>query len=303
MTPEKPQRAPDTVQLALPKGRIQEGVFSLLLEAGIRVTGGARGYRPSVSLAGFEAKLLKTQNVVEMLALGSRDVGFAGADWVAEKGADLIELLDTGLDPVRLVAAAPPDTSLELLRSPRGPSRAGGRSEWVVASEYERLAQTWMGKQDVLGRPLRTYGATEVFPPEDADVIVDNTATGATLRANGLEIIDELMVSSTRLYANPRAYEDPIKRPAIEALALCLTAVVAARARAMVELNVARADLPAIVEALPCMREPTVSDLAGNSGYAVRAAVVRADLPELVPALKARGATDIVVSSCEQIVP
>ena len=39
----------------------------------------------------------------------SRDVGFAGADWVVEKGVELVELLDTGLDPVRIVAAAAPD--------------------------------------------------------------------------------------------------------------------------------------------------------------------------------------------------
>ncbi len=56
---------------------------------------------------------------------------------------------------------------------------------------------------------MRSYGATEVFPPEDADLIVDNTATGSTLEANDLEIVDELMESSTRLYACPRALDDP----------------------------------------------------------------------------------------------
>ena len=53
---------------------------------------------------------------------------------------------------------------------------------------------------------VRSYGATEVFPPEDADVIVDCSATGATLRANGLAIVDTLMRSSTRLYASPAAW-------------------------------------------------------------------------------------------------
>ena len=55
---------------------------------------------------------------------------------------------------------------------------------------------------------VRSYGATEVFPPEDADVIIDNTATGSTLEANGLRVVEVLMQSSTRLYANPRALED-----------------------------------------------------------------------------------------------
>ena len=96
------------VHLALPKGRMQDNVLHLLAGAGIRLTLGRRGYRPSLSLGGFETKLLKPQNIVEMLHVGSRDVGFAGADWVAELEAELIQLLDTGLDPVRVVAAATP---------------------------------------------------------------------------------------------------------------------------------------------------------------------------------------------------
>ena len=284
----------DLVHLALPKGRIQEGVITLLGESGIRVRTGARGYRPTLSIDGFETKLLKPQNIVEMLAAGSRDLGFAGADWVAEKDADLVELLDTGLDPVRIVAAAP--TGLldggDLPRSPL-----------VVASEYERLTRTWIKRRELEAEFVRTYGATEVFPPEDADVIVDNTATGATLAANGLEIVDELMRSSTRLYANPRALENPSKRSAIEDLTLCLSAVIEARGRAMVELNVGVSDLEKVIERLPCMREPTISGLFGNAGYAVRAAVPRAEIPRLIPDLKVCGATDIVVSRCEQIVP
>lgn len=289
-----PRERNDIVHLALPKGRIQEGVVSLLAEAGVRVRTGARGYRPSLSVEGFETKLLKPQNIVEMLGVGSRDLGFAGADWVAEKDAELVELLDTGLDPVRIVAAAP----VALVEGGQLPAQ-----HLVVASEYERLTTRWIEARALDASFVRTYGATEVFPPEDADVIVDNTATGATLAANGLEIVDELLRSSTRLYANPLALENPTKRAAIEDLTLCLRAVIEARGRAMVELNVNASDLDAVIARLPCMREPTISGLFGETGYAVRAAVPRGDLPRLVPDLKARGATDIVVSRCEQIVP
>ena len=121
-------------RLGLPKGRMEQGVLTLLADAGIRVRPSARGYRPDVTLPGAEAKLLKPQNIVEMLALGSRDVGFAGADWVAELEADVVELLDTGLDPVQLVAAAP----VALLEGGRLPTR-----RLIVASEYERLTRRW----------------------------------------------------------------------------------------------------------------------------------------------------------------
>src|SRR5437660_12697999 len=103
---------------------MEEGVLTLLGDAGIRIRPGARGYRPHVSLPDTEAKILKPQNIVEMLALGSRDLGFAGADWVAEPEADVVELLDTGLDPVQVVAAAPSTLLLEGRRPAPRPALA-----------------------------------------------------------------------------------------------------------------------------------------------------------------------------------
>lgn len=288
------QRNPQTLRVALPKGRMQAGVLRLLEDAGVPVRTSARDYRPSLALADTDTKLLKPQSVVEMLDVGTRDVGFAGADWVGELGAELVELLDTGLDPVRVVAAAP----TSILVDGALPARP-----LVVASEYVRLTQDWIARQGLDARFLRSWGATEVLPPEDADCIVDNTATGSTLAANRLSIVDELMRSSTRLWASREALDDPTRRARIESLALVLRSVVDARRRAMVEVNVPEACLAAIVEFLPCMRRPTVSRLHGETAFAVRAAVPRAGLAELVPALKARGATDVVISRVDQIVP
>ena len=282
------------IRFALPKGRMQPAVEQLLAEAGLRIRAGARNYRPTLSEPGYEVKLLKPQNVVEMLGAGSRDLGFAGADWVLEKGVALEELLDTGLDTVRIVAAAPST----LLQEGRLPNR-----RLVVASEYARLCQDWIERRDLDAEVLRTYGATEVFPPEDADVIVDNTATGSTLAANDLEVVEELMTSSTRLYASPAALANPALRERIDDLVLLLGSVLAARGRVMVEVNVGKAELEAVIAALPCMREPTIAQLHGDAGYAVKAAVPRADLTRIVPALKSCGGTDIVVSSLDQIVP
>ncbi len=286
------------VKLALPKGRMEQGVLQLLSEAGIQVRSDGRTYRPTVSLPEFEAKILKPQNIIEMLAVGSRDVGFAGADWVGELQVELVEMLDTELDPVRLVAAAP-KMLLEGGNLPNKPL--------LVASEYERITKSWIERRQLNARFVRSYGATEVFPPEDADCIVDNTATGSTLRANQLEIIDELMLSSTRLYASPEALKVPAKREAIERLALLLRSVLDARKRVMLEVNVSAAELDGLIAVLPCMRLPTISPLhvgngGGESGYAVKAAVPRKDLPRIIPALKAKGGTDIVVSQLTQLV-
>lgn len=287
-------RQSDPIHLAIPKGRIEAGVSALLADAGIELRSGPRGYRPVTSVDGFEVKLLKPQNIVEMLVAGSRDIGFAGADWVAEKSADLIELLDTGLDPVSVVAAAPES----LLVEGRLPER-----RLVVASELERLASRWITERDLDATFVRSYGATEVFPPEDADVIVDITATGDTLAANGLVVVDVLMTSSTRLYASANSMEAPEKKRAIDGLVVSVRSVLEARGRAMVELNVSIGDIESVIEILPAMREPTIATLHRSDGLAVKAAVRRSELPMLIPKLKQRGATDIVVSRLEQIVP
>jgi ATP phosphoribosyltransferase len=288
----QPSSAP--LRLGLPKGRMEQGVLTLLGDAGIGIRPGARGYRPEVSLPDTEAKTLKPQNIVEMLSLGSRDLGFAGADWVAELEANVVQVLDTELDPVQVVAAAPE----ALLEDGRLPSR-----QLVVASEYERLARCWIAKRSLAAELVRSYGATEVFPPEDADVIVDNTATGATLEANGLAVVDELMRSSTRIYASPVALADPARRRRIDDLVMLLESVLVARRRVMLEVNASADCLDAVVRVLPSMRQATVSPLFGNGGYAVKAAVPRDALPQVIPAVKAAGGTDLVVSTLSQIVP
>ncbi|NLJ46305.1 MAG: ATP phosphoribosyltransferase [Treponema sp.] len=282
------------LKIALPKGRMQEGVFRLLADAGLPIKGDERDYRPRLPSKDLDAKILKPRNILEMLHAGTRDLGFAGSDWVEELGVELTDMLDTGLDPVRLVAAAPA-IILEDGRLPRRPL--------VVASEYENLARRWIAGRDLDATFVRSYGATEVFPPDDADCIVDNTATGSTLRANGLEIVDELLRSSTRLYANPRSLEDPWKRDTIEAIVLLLQSVLTARSRVMLELNVDTSKLDSVIEILPCMREPTVSPLRGGDGYAVKVAAPRDSLATLIPEIRKRGGTDIIVTQPMRIVP
>ena len=282
------------VKLALPKGRMKDGVNALLADSGIQVKMSDRGYRPQVNLPDCQVKILKPQSIVEMLHIGSRDLGFAGADWVQELKADLVELVDTGLDPVKVVAAAPEN----LLVNGKLPNQ-----RLVIASEYETITRDWIEREGLDANFVRSFGATEVLPPEDADCIVDNTATGSTLRANNLAIIDVVATSSTRLYASPKAMQDPAKKQFIERFAMLVQSVLAARGRVMVEVNVDSKSLEGVIKALPCMREPTVSPLRGDAGYAVKAAVPRDKLPLIIPEIKAAGGTDVVVTSLSQIIP
>jgi len=282
------------LRLALPKGRMQAGVERLLADAGLALGGSDRDYRPP--LDGFDTKRLKPRAIVQMLVSGSRDVGFCGLDWVRDEGADgLVELVDTGLDPVRVAIAAPARVAERL---------EGGAPDGVLrlASEFERLPQAWADARGLDVRFVRSFGATEVLPPEDADAICDVVQTGATLRANGLVEVETVLASSTRLFAGPRALEDPSKRAAIEELVLLVKGALAARDRVVLEVNTDADALDRVIELLPCMRRPTVASLAGGAGFAVKAAVPRADLARLVPALVAAGGRDLLVSRLEQIV-
>lgn len=288
-------RAP--LRLALPKGRMQKAVFELMAEAGLPLRIGARAYRPKlIGNDDYTVKLLKPHNIIEMLHQGSRDLGFAGADWVHEFGhaRELVELLDTGFDPVRLVAAVPH----ELLVDGQLPDRP-----LVVATEYVELSRAWVAAKGLRARIVKTHGATEVFPPEDADFIIDNTSTGATLEANGLQIFDTVMTSSTRLYASPGALECPTSRKQIDDFVVLLRSVLEARKRVMIEVNVPSERLQTIVDVLPCMRNPTIASLHGDSGYAVKAAVPRDELASLIARIRDAGGSDIVVTKPTQILP
>ncbi|MFG0245883.1 MAG: ATP phosphoribosyltransferase [Phycisphaerales bacterium JB052] len=289
-----PQSNENTIKLAIPKGRMYEGVAKLMGDAGIKIRTSSRDYRPTLSLPGFDVKILKPRAVIEMLDIGARDIGFAGEDWVREDDADLVELLDTGMDRVRLVAAIPERLDeLDLLH----------RDGAIIASEYVRLTQRWIETKGYDAKLIRSYGATEVLPPEDADCIIDNTATGATLEANNLRIIDELMVSTTRLYASKPAMDNPVKREQIERFTLLVRSVLEARVRVMLELNVSNENLARVIEVLPCMRTPTVAPMHNDTGFAVKVAVPREQLTQVIPLIKLRGGTDIIVTNPGQIVP
>ena len=281
------------IRLTLPKGRQQQEVFALFAEAGVQIAAGKQEYRPACSDSRFEVKLLKAANIPKLVEYGAHDLGVTGLDWVRETASEVEDLLDTGLLPVRVVSAAPVGCD---------PFAETSDGPLIVASEYERLTRGYMEAKGVDYRYVRTYGATEVFPPEDADLIVDNTASGTTLRSNSLRIVDEILRSSTRLIAHRQTLDDPQKRTVIEELVLLLGSVLSGRRRVLLDMNVSAEKLDAVVELLPSMKSPTIQRLHGSDGYAVRVAVLREEVPALFPAIRRAGATDILQTSIQKAI-
>ncbi len=283
----------DKLRILIPKGRIYDNVSKLFSEAGISISLQDRTYRPNIGADWLDGKVMKPQNVGELLELGSHDAGFTGLDWVRETGAQVEEIMDLGFDKVRIVAAVPAELDEVALR----------KKKLVVATEYVNIAERWLKKQGYDYRIVRTYGATEVFPPDDADMIVDNTATGRTLQDNGLRIVDTLLESSTRFVASKVALADPEKSERIAELSMLFRAVLEGREKVMLEMNVTKVRFPDLVSGLPSMRSPTVAPLYGDDGYAVKIAVKKGEVPTLIPRLKKLGATDIVEYDLRKVVP
>ena len=282
----------EKLRLMIPKGRIFDKVVKLLNESGIYLEGDDRAYRPVSSDPTIEVKLMKPQNIPKLVELGAHDIGFTGFDWVTDNNADIEEIMDLKFDPVKIVAAIPENLSVEELKKKR----------IVVASEYENISKSYLEKEGYKFVLLRTYGATEVFPPEDADMIIDNTATGKTLEANKLKIIETILQSSTRFIANKDSLKDPWKREKIAEIQMLFKSILDARDRVMLEMNVPRDKFEEIVELLPCMRSPTVSPLYGEGGYAVKVAVKESEAVKLIPQLIKLGATDILEYEIRKVV-
>lgn len=280
------------VRIVVPKGSIYESVTGLLADAGIKLDKNDRAYRPLVSDPELDVKIMRPQNIPELIELGSHDAGFTGYDWVAETQADVVEVLDLGLDPVSIVAAIPRGGDPRELRSRR----------IVVASEYEHVSRRFLDNEGYTYVFVRTYGATEVFPPDDADMIIDNTSTGRTLAEHDLKVIATLMTSSTRFIANRTSCENPVIREKFDELRTLFRAVLDARSRVMLEMNIPKEQFNAIVDDLPCMRAPTVSPLHNDQGFAIKIAVPRVEVSKLVPRLKKLGATDIVEYELRKVV-
>jgi ATP phosphoribosyltransferase len=283
----------DKLRILIPKGRIFDNVARLFSDAGFPLYLADRTYRPVIGADWLDAKIMKPQNVGELLELGSHDAGFTGTDWIQESGADVEEILDLGLDRVRIVAAIPAGVTEAALKARKA----------VVATEYVNLAERWLKARGYAYRILRTYGATEVFPPDDADMIIDNTSSGQTLRDNGLTVIAALLESSTRFVASRAAMADPGKRRRIEELAMLFRAVMDGRDRVMLEMNVSGDNFNGLVTGLPAMRSPTVAPLCGSDGFAVKIAVKKGEVPDLIPRLKKLGAGDIVEYDLRKVVP
>lgn len=147
--------------------------------------------------------LVRSWDVPTYVAEGAVDIGIVGKDVLIEQDPDVVELLDLGYGACELVIAA-----LEALSLKQMPPYQ------KVATKYINSTKAYFKEQGLLVQPIKLSGAIELAPITGiSDMICDLTATGTTLRENGLTIIDSVFRSTARLIANPismRSFYDKI---------------------------------------------------------------------------------------------
>ena len=290
------------LKLVIPKGSLEAQTLRLMEQADLRVRRGSdRDYHGTVDDERIErVSLLRPQEIPTYVEDGLFDLGITGRDWIAETGAQVEELASleyaksgTG-HGVRIALAVPNDHPADSAKDLPPGSR--------ISTEYVNLTRRYFEDLGIPVHVVWSYGATEAKVPEIVDAIVDVAETGSTLRAHGMKIIETLLESEVLLIANKDSSADRDKRAAMEDITTLLLGALRAEGRVLIKLNVTEEHLKAVLDVLPAMKSPTVSQLS-EGGYAIETVADKATVNTLIPLLKSRGAADILELPISKIVP
>jgi len=288
------------INIALPKGSLEEQTLQLFKEADLEVRRTDRDYNPQINDERIgKVKILRPQEIPTYVEMGYFDMGISGLDWVHESGAKVKEIAvlnysKTGQGNVKIVVAVHRDEPISTVNEIRPDSR--------VTTEYPEMTREFFSRLGIPVRLFPSYGASEAKVPDLMDVVVDLTETGTTLRKNGLKIIGQIMESYTVIIANREVFNDPVKRREMEEIVTLLMGVIEARNKVLLTMNVPAAMLETVVSTLPALKKPTVSRLHGIDFFSIETVVHKNLVNTLIPKLKASGAEDILEIPITKIV-
>lgn len=286
------------LKLGIPKGSLQDATIDLFSRAGWKIGVSSRSYVPTIDDTEIECLLVRAQEMARYVETGALDAGITGHDWVVESGANVEELAELiyakqRLSRVRWVLAVPEDSAI------RKPADLEGK---IIATEIVSITKNYLARHGVTARVDFSWGATEVKVPQLADAIVEVTETGASLRANRLRIIDTVLESATVFVMNRDAAADPWKREKAQNLILMLQGAIAAASKVGLLLNVRRDDLSGVLDVLPALKKPTISQLSDPDWVAVNTIIEESVVRQILPKLKAANAQGIVEYPLNKIV-
>jgi ATP phosphoribosyltransferase len=275
-----------------------EATISLFAKAGFSISGSQRSYRPAIDDSELEIRLLRAQEISRYVEHGYLDAGITGRDWVAENESDVREMTELSFSkasarPTRWVLVVPEESPIQSVRDLEGKR---------VATEAVGLTRRFFERAGVNVELEFSWGATEVKVPDLVDAIIDITETGSSLRANKLRIVETLLESYPVLIVNHAAFKDDWKRSKLETLTLLLKGAINARDMVGLKMNLQESNLKNLLEALPSLRNPTISPLAQSGWVAVETVIEEKIVREIIPRLKALGAEGIIEYPLNKVV-
>ncbi len=286
------------LRFGLPKGSLQEATIEKMAKAGYNISVSSRSYIPYVDDKEMEIRMIRAQEISRYVEHGYLDCGITGYDWIQENGSHVHEVGEFQFSkvtrqPARWVLAVPEHSPIKSVKDLRGKR---------IATEVVNLTKKYLRKHNVKAEVEFSWGATEVKAHELVDAIVEITETGSSLRANNLRIVDTLLYSTPRLIANHASWKEPWKRQKIQTLALLLRGALEAEAKVGLKMNIAQKNLQNLLQTLPALRNPTVSNLSLKGWVAVETIIDEHIVRELIPALKAAGAEGIIEYPLNKVV-
>ncbi|MDD4237655.1 MAG: ATP phosphoribosyltransferase [Desulfotomaculaceae bacterium] len=287
------------LRLGLPKGSLQEATFQLFKQAGFELTVRSRSYFPTINDPELEVVLMRAQEIPRYVNDGVLDAGLSGLDWIMENEADVVEVADlvyakNTSNPIRLVIAVANDSEIKTVADLKGKR---------IATELIRVTENYLKLNGVEAYVEYSYGATEVKVPHLVDAIADITETGSSIKANNLRIIATVLQSTTKLHANREAWKDHWKKEKLQNLSVLLQGALRAKSKVGLKMNVPGDKLANILEVLPAMKQPTISQLVQSDWVAVETILEEIQVRELIPALKRGGAQDIIEYPLLKVIP
>jgi ATP phosphoribosyltransferase len=290
--------ASNILRLGLPKGSLQAATIEKMAKAGFNIQVSSRSYIPYVDDDELEIRLIRAQEISRYVDHGYLDCGITGHDWIMENGSEVHEVGEflfskATRQAARWVLAVPLDSPVKSVRDLAGKT---------IATELVSLTRRYLESHGVAATVEFSWGATEFKAHELVDAIVELTETGASLRANNLRIVDTLIESTPRLIANRAAWKNAWKRRKIETLALLLKGALEAETKVGLKMNIARRNLAKLLQSLPALRNPTISNLGQKGWVAVETVIDEHVVRELIPLLKAAGAEGIIEYPLNKVV-
>lgn len=286
------------LKIGLPKGSLEKMSIDLFRRAGYQIRIGERSYAPFIDDEELECLLIRTQEIPLYVGKGMLDVGLAGYDWILERGTIVKKVKELayskqGLKKVRWVLAVPVDSEIKKVKDLEGKR---------IATELVRVTRNYLEEKGVAAEVEFSWGTTEVKPPHLVDAIVELTETGRSLEANNLRIVDTVLSSATWLIANPSSWEDTWKREKIKNLAILLEGALEGLGKVGLKMNVSQANLQKVLNALPALKNPTISKLSQEDWWAVEVILDESQARELIPRVKKLGAEGIVEYPLNKVV-